>query len=363
MTRVQNGSLSHTRRSVIRAGAVMGGSLAGIAVGIPAANARQEATPGASPVVSQVGGTVTIYSGRSEELIGPAIELCSEATGVEAEVRYGQTAELAATIVEEGENSPASLYIAQDAGALGQLAQEGRLAELPESILARVDERFRSPDGQWVGLTGRARVLVYNTEILSEDELPESVFDLTNERWQGQVGWAPENGSFQAFVTAMRQVVGEEQTREWLEGMIANNAESFESNGAITRAVGAGEIPVGLVNHYYMYEVQAEEGEELPIANYYFPNGDVGSLINVAGAAVLQDAPDQEQALAMLDCLLSQDAQQYFADTTFEYPLIEGVEPVEELPPLSEIDSPDIDLSDLADLQGTLDLLRDVGAI
>lgn len=370
-----------TRRAVIRNGVFAGGGLAALVAGVRGAAAYQtesptvepdpEADPEADPVAEETpdgtplgaSGNLVIYSGRNEELIDPAIEMCSEATGVEAEVRYGQTAELAATILEEGENSPASLYIAQDAGALGQLAAEGRLAELPESILSRVDERFRSPDGEWLGITGRARVLVYNTEMVSEDELPASVFDLTNEQWQGKVGWAPENGSFQSFVTAMRQVAGDERTREWLEGMLANDAVTYESNGAITRAVAAGEIPVGLVNHYYKYEVQAEAGEELAIANYHFPDGDVGSLINVAGAGIVKDSPNQEQAVAILDCLLSEDAQRYFAETTFEYPLIEGVEPVAELKPLSEIESPDLDLSDLADLQGTLEMLAEVGAI
>ncbi len=321
------------------------------------------ASPAASPAMLGAAGELVVYSGRNEELIGPAIELCQEQTGVQAEVRYGQTAELAVTLIEEGENSPASLYIAQDAGALGQLAAEGRLAQLPEEILNRVDERFRSPDGVWVGISGRARVLVYNTDTLTEEDLPASVLDLTNEEWAGRVGWAPENGSFQAFVTALRQVEGEDGARAWLEGMLANDPVEFESNGAIVTAVANGEIPVGLVNHYYKYELQAELGEELPVENYFFPNGDIGSLVNVAGVGILEGSPNQEQALAIIDCFLQAEAQQYFAEATFEYPLIDDVEPAAELRPLDEIDSPEIDLSDLADLQGTLELLTEVGVL
>lgn len=308
-------------------------------------------------------GELVIYSGRNEELIGPAIEMCQQTTGVTAEVRYGQTAELAATILEEGENSPASLYIAQDAGALGQLAQEGRLTALPDELLSRVDERFRSPDGVWIGVSGRARVLVYNTELLPASDLPQSVLELTDPSWAGRVGWAPENGSFQSFITAMRQLLGEDETRTWLEEMLANEPVVFEGNGPIVRAVAAGEIPVGLVNHYYKYEIQAEEGQELPVENHFFPNGDVGSLVNVAGAAILADSPNQDQALAMIDCFLTADLQRYFAETTFEYPLLDGVPPAAELLPLDEIASPDLDLSNLADLQGTLELLTEVGAL
>ncbi len=350
-----------TRRQVLRAGAFGAVGIAGIGSGIRFASAQ--GTPGASPVVAQVGGSVTVYSGRNEELIGPAIDLAGELTGVSAEVRYGSTAEMAATLLEEGENTPASLYIAQDAGALGQLASEGLLAPLPEDILDRVDERFRSPDGLWVGISGRARVLVYNTDMVTEDQLPASVNDLTGEEWNGQVGWAPENGSFQSFITAFRVLEGDDAARQWLEDMIANGAVTFESNGAITRAVGVGEIPVGLVNHYYLYEVQKEDNTELPIANHFFDGGDPGSLVNVAGVGVLANGPDQEQAQAIVDAFLTPDIQTYFAETTFEYPLIEGVAAAPELRPLDEVASPDIDLSDLDDLQGTLELLAEAGAL
>lgn len=307
-------------------------------------------------------GTLTVYSGRSETFLGPLVPRIEALTGVDLEMRYGGTAELAAQILEEGDNSPAGLYIAQDAGALGELADDGRLMELPQDILDLVDPRFRSDNGQWVGLSGRARVAVYNTDALSEDDLPESVLDFTDSKWSGTLGWAPENGSFQSFVTALRIIEGEDAAREWLEGILANGPEVFESNGAITRAVAAGEIEVGLVNHYYLYEVEAEEGEQ-PIANYFFPGGDPGSLINVAGGGILTGSDQEEQALAVLRAFLSEDAQKYFASQTFEYPLIEGVEPAEGLKPLAEIESPEIDLSDLSDLQGTLELLAEVGAL
>lgn len=307
-------------------------------------------------------GTLTVYSGRSETFLGSLVPRIEALTGVELEMRYGGTAELAAQILEEGDNSPAGLYIAQDAGALGELADDGRLMELPQEILDLVDSRFRSDDALWVGLSGRARVAVYNTDALAAADLPASVLDFTDPTWNGRLGWAPENGSFQAFVTALRVLEGDDVARDWLEGMQANQPEVFENNASITRAVAAGEIDAGLVNHYYLYEIEAEEGEQ-PIANYFFPGGDPGSLVNVAGAGMLRESGQEDQALAVIRAFLSEDAQRYFATQTFEYPLIAGVEPVADLKPLSEIESPDIDLSDLSDLQGTLELLTDVGVL
>jgi iron(III) transport system substrate-binding protein len=356
-----------TRRSLLRMVSATG--IAALGMSVPSVLAQTptiEPDPEPDPVAEgspAAGGDLTVYSGRNETLVGALIEEAEDALGIDMGVRYGGTAELAATILEEGGNSPAGLFFAQDAGALGALAKEGRLQPLPQEILDRVDQRFRSPEGLWVGTSARARVLVYNTEQLNEEELPPSVFDLTDERWKGQIGWAPENGSFQAFITAMRLLQGEDETRQWLEAMIANEPVAFESNGPIVRAVAAGEISAGLVNHYYKYEIQAEEKTELPVENHFFASGDPGSLVNVAGVGVLADAENAEQAIALVDYLLTQPAQAYFSERTFEYPLIDGVSAVEELRPLQEIESPEIDLSDLDDLQGTLALLSELGLI
>jgi iron(III) transport system substrate-binding protein len=321
------------------------------------------AAVGRIPALAQDGGEVTVYSGRNENLIGPILEQFQEASGVTVTIRYGDTAEMAATILEEGDNSPADVFLAQDAGALGAIQKDGRFGDLAPEMLARVDPRFQSDTGQWVGLTGRARVAVYNTDMLAEAGLPASVEALVDDQWNGQVGWAPTNGSFQAFVTAFRVLKGEKAAAAWLEGMAANGAVTFEGNGPIVRAVGAGELPIGLVNHYYLYEIQAEENQSLPIANHFFEAGDVGSLVNVSGIGILSSASNVDQANQLVDYLLSEEAQTYFAQGTFEYPLIEGVEPVEDLRPLAEIGSPEIDLSDLSDLQGTLELLAETGIL
>ena len=306
---------------------------------------------------------LVIYSGRSEELAGPVFEQFEERSGIDVQVRYGETAELAATILEEGENSPADLYFAQDPGALGALDGEGRLTELPQGILDRVPAHFRADDGDWVGISGRARVVAYNTEELSEDELPDSIFDFTDPEWEGKIGWAPTNGSFQAFVTALRLLEGEDRAREWLEGIQANQPFEYPDNLTAVEGVPSGEAEVAFVNHYYLYQVMEEQGEDVPVRNYYLQGGDPGVLVLAAGAGILDTAQNPEAARSFLEYALSEEAQQYFADETYEYPLIEGVEVNEELVPLDEIQSPNIDLSNLDDLQGTLELLQETGVL
>jgi iron(III) transport system substrate-binding protein len=351
-----------TRRGVLR---LLGGSAAGLAFAGAAGSAAlaQGSTPttGGTP---GAGGSLTIYSGRNENLVGPLLERFGEESGVATEVRYAGTSELAQLLLEEGDDTPAGAFFAQDAGALGLLANEGLFQPLPQELLDRVDPRFRSPDGLWVGVSGRARVLVYNTDEVEEAELPASVLDLTDPAWRGRIGWAPENASFQAFVTALRVLEGDDAAREWLEGMLANEPVNFaDSNSAVVTAVGNGEVAVGLVNHYYLYAIKEEEGESFPIANHFFAEGDPGSLVNVAGVGVLADAEDADQALRFVEFLLGEEAQTYFAEETSEYALIPGVPTAEDLPPLDEVGSPEIDLSDLADLQGTLELLADVGVL
>ena len=366
------------RRDLVAATA--GALIMGLAGTLPTAaqsstpEAEAEADPTADPVADpeaspeahygEGAGDFTLYSGRNETLVGPLVERYAEEAGVKVDARYGGTGELAATILEEGDNTRASLFFSQDAGALGLLADEGRFAPLPSELLDRVEERFRDPQGRWVGVTGRARVLAYNTEVFATDDLPTSVQDLTDPSWTGRVGWAPENASFQAFITAFRLLDGDDAVRTWLEAMIANGTVNYgDSNIAIVQAIGNGEIDAGLVNHYYVYAVGREAGGDFPVANHFFAAGDPGSLINVAGIGLIEGADDAEAALAFADYLLSDEAQQYFATETFEYPLTEGVVAPEGLVPLNEIGHPDIELGELADLRGSLDLLSEVGLI
>lgn len=305
--------------------------------------------------------TLTIYSGRSEELVGPIIEQFREATGVDVEVRYGTTSEMAVTLLEEGDKSPADIFFAQDPGGLGAVSE--LMVPLPEDILERVDPRFRDPQRRWVGISGRARVIVYNNQRLTPNDLPDDLWAFTDPQWKGRVGWAPTNASFQTMVTAMRVTWGEQKTRQWLEGVLANEPIAYEKNTPIVAAVAAGEVDVGFVNHYYLYRLLQEEGESFPARNYFLPDGGPGSLVMVAGAGVLASSDNQETAHRFLRFMLSPVAQQYFATQTFEYPLVDGVRTPSDLPPLSALNPVQVDLADLADLEGTLRLLRDVGTL
>jgi iron(III) transport system substrate-binding protein len=322
----------------------------------------QEASTIMGAQVPFLSGDLTIYSGRSESLVGPLIDQFEQETGLNVEVRYGDTTEMAATILEEGSNSPADIYFAQDAGALGALAKAGRLSPIRESLLAQVEPRFRSPDGLWVGTSGRARTVVYNTANLTEADLPDDIFGFCDPQWQGRLGWAPTNGSFQAFVTALRVFEGEERAREWLECIQANNAQVYPKNTPIVEAAGNGEIDAGFVNHYYLFRFLAED-PDFPAANYYPRAGGIGTMVNVAGVGIVDVTDNQEAAEAFVAFLLRESSQQFFNAETNEYPLTGNLELNPLLAPLNSLNTPDIDLSNLDDLDGTLQLLQELGIL
>ncbi len=313
--------------------------------------------------VPAVPGSLVVYSGRSENLVAPIIAQFAEATGIHVEVKYGSTSEIAATLLEEGANSPADVFFAQDPGGLGAVANAGLFTPLPEDLLSKVSAEFRSPNDLWMGVSARARVVVYNTETLTPADLPADIWDFIDAQWDGRLGWAPTNGSFQAMVTAMRAAWGEDKTREWLEGIQANHPKAFEGNAQLVEAVGAGEVEVGFVNHYYLYRFLKEHGESFQARNLFLPGGGPGSLVMVAGAGRLASGPNEANALKFLDFLISTVAQQYFAGQTYEYPLVEGVNLQAGLPPLAELNRLEIDMADLDDLAGTTQLLQTAGVL
>lgn len=313
-------------------------------------------SPGTEP------GEITVYSGRSEELVGPLLEQFENTTGIRVVARYGDTAEMAATILEEGDRSPADIFLAQDAGALGAVARAGNLGPIDPGAIGGVPSRFRARDGSWVGISGRARTVVYHTGRLRAADLPDSIRGFTDPRWKGKIGWAPTNGSFQAFVTALRLIDGEEGARRWLAAIKANEARTYPGNNPIVQAVAAQEIEIGFVNHYYLLNLKKED-PSVAAANYFFKGGDPGGLVNVAGVGILRTTKAKEAARAFVQFLLSEDAQRYFAEQTSEFPLIDGVPAPQGLPTLGELQPPDVDLSDLEDLEGTLRLLEEVGLV
>lgn len=303
--------------------------------------------------------TLTIYSGRSKSLVEPIIKQFEEKSGIQVEVSFGGTTQLAAALLTEGDKSPAALFWAQDAGALGAVSKKAMFEKLPESILTQVPSGFRDAEGFWIATSGRARVLAYAPERVKEGEFPQSIFDLTQPAWKGRVGWAPTNASFQAFVTSLRVQVGEEKTAEWLRGMKANGVKRYAKNTPIIEALAAGEIDVGLPNHYYLLRFKSKDAN-FPVAQTFFKVSDPGNLVNIAGIGLLKSSNNKEAALKFVEFLLSSKAQQYFTNDVFEYPVIDGVTPHADLLPVSELLqlAPTFNLNDMDDLEGTVELLR-----
>ena len=304
---------------------------------------------------------LVVYSGRSKGLVHPIIKQFEKETGITVKVRYGNTAQLAVALLEEGEKSPADLFWAQDAGALGAVSKHGIISgALPESVLSKVPAKFRNADGTWTATSGRARVLAYAPERVKAEELPNSIFDLTDAKWKGRVGWAPQNASFQAFVTAMRVLEGEAKAEEWLRGMKANGAKSYPKNTPIIRALAAGEIDLGLPNHYYLMRFKKSDSG-FPVEQAFFGAGDPGNLVNIAGIGILKSSSHTEEVSSFVEYLLSPKVQQFFISEVFEYPVTEaGIPSAKLLPPDELIKlTPEINLEKLDDLEGTLKLLRE----
>ena len=308
-------------------------------------------------------GELVVYSGRKESLVGAIIEQFRVATGIDVKVKYGKTGEIAATILEEGKNSPADVFFAQDPGGLGAVANANMFKVLSNDITEQVPTWAKSDKSLWVGISGRARAVVYNTANVDPADLPDTLEGFTDPKWKGRIGWPPTNGSFQAMVTAMRVKWGEDKTREWLKGIQANEPIVYPKNTPTVAAAGAGEVDVGFVNHYYLYRFLASEGDNFGARNHYLAGDGPGSLVLVAGAGILSTGKNQDNAEKFLNFMLSKVAQQYFAGQTYEYPVVEGVKVSRLLVPLAEVTKAEIDMADLEDLAGTQALLRDLGLI
>ena len=307
--------------------------------------------------------SITLYSGRGEDLVQPVVDLCAEQIGVEIKTRYGDSAEMLLLLQEEGKNTPADVYLSQGAGFLGVLSAENALLPLDDAITSRVsNSNLISPANDWIGVSGRARTVAYNTNILSADDLPESFTGFADPKWSGRIGWAPTNASFQDHVTALRGLLGDDATRAWLSDMVANNPIAYDGNTAILEGVASGEVDIGFVNHYYLYRF-LEEDPSFPVANHFFDNGDPGALINVAGAGITVHSQHAETAQRLLECLLSTEVQNYFASTNFELPVVDDATPWSDLPKVDTLTLPTFDLNLLADVQGTVDMLVEVGAL
>ena len=305
-----------------------------------------------------VSGPVVIYSGRGESLVGELFERVEAETGVEVEVRYGDTPELVTLMLTEGAQSPADMIFAQDSGHLGALAERDLLRPITTSLLAEVDPRFQDAEGRWIGTSGRARVLVHNTSVT---DLPTKLAELGDPKWKGKLGWAPGNGSFQSHVSALRHIWGEEETRAWLEAVKANEPQVYPKNSPQVEAAHVGEISLGWVNHYYLHKKKTEGYQA---ANWSFPEaGDAGNVLMLAGVGVRAGSQRIEQAEKVIAWLVSEDVQGWFAQNTLEYPVRPGVPTHPDVPALDSLQLAEIEQAWLADLAPTRAMLQDLGLI
>ena len=303
---------------------------------------------------------LTIYSGRSEEFIAPFFDQWQAESGIKLNIRYGDSAELAAQILEEGKNSPADLFLSQDAGSLGAVAAADLFTTLPDGVATSIPATYIAAKRQWVGVTGRARVFAYSPTLKT---LPQSVTDLTSPAYKGILGIAPSNSSFQAFVTALINAEGEAAAEKWLKGLKSNGVKIYAKNSGIVEAIDKGEIQIGLVNHYYIWEVSEGLGREIKVKNGFFRAGDIGNLINVSGAGVLASSKKYSAAEDLINFLTSQKVQEDFVSKTHEYSLLAGATSPAGLPTLLEIGAPTIDLEALKNISVTQDLLVKVGLL
>jgi len=324
--------------------------------------------PGGTPMADMpsLSGELTVYSGRGEFLVGQLIEFIEERNPeLDLSVRYGGAADLANQIRTEGQSSPADVFFTVNAGILGLLANDGRLQSLPDDVLAIGREGYQDPEGRWIGTSGRVRAVPYNTDALSEGDIPDDILNFPGaDVLSDDMGWATTYGSFQGFVTVMRIRNGEQRTREWLRGMVDLGIQQYSDEFRVAQAVADGEIRAGFTNHYYVIRVL--DGRPDAPLDMTFTENDAGSFFNVAGAGVVDTASDATLAANFVRHLLSAEAQDYFAQSaTFEYPMIPEVEPIERLPDFDELNPPDLDLAEFAkaDINETIDLLEEEGVL
>lgn len=340
----------------------------------------QTSTTPASPEVVEVEkdpGKLVIYSGRKESLVGPIIDQFSQATGIEVSVKYGSSAPIAALLMEEGDKTPADIFYAQDPGAIGSV--ESMLQPISMDVLTKtvtaedgstskedvVPPWAKSPEALWTGITGRARVVVYNTAELSESDLPGSMQGFCDAKWKGRIGWAPSNSSFQTMITAMRQEWGEEKTKSWIECIRDNEAKVYPKNTPQVEAAAKDEIDIGFVNHYYLYKfvLDKAEGDQFAARNYHPRDGGPGAMIMVSAAGILKTSANTENAEKFISFMTSKVAQSYFANSTREYPLVSGVKTHPLITPYDDINNPNISLASLSDIAGSAQMLKDAGVL
>lgn len=342
-----------------------GGSGATTDTTVPAETTTTADTVGTTTTATsvEVSGRLVIYSARNEPLIQPVLDaFAAQNPAVEIVLKSGKNGELANALAEEKANPQADLFITTELLTVQSLAAEGVFQAYRSPAAVAIPAELLGPNDLWTGLTRRARVIMYNTDLVTPEEAPTSIFDLVDPKWKGQIAAADStNGSMQAQVAAMRALLGEEPTLEWLEGLLANEVTFFGGHTDVRKAVGAGEFKIGLVNHYYYYLQQAEGS---PVGIVFPDQGDaeIGVLTNATAAGVIAGSANPAAAEALVDFLLSSEGQKLFAEANYEYPLVAGVALHPDVQPLDDLRMADVDVAAAAlDLDGTFALIEKSG--
>ncbi|MBL91374.1 MAG: iron ABC transporter substrate-binding protein [Myxococcales bacterium] len=320
----------------------------------------KEPTDAVAATKNEQRDSITLYSGRSQVLIEPLLTEFTQRTGIKVDVRYDKsTQNLATRLLSEGAQSKADVFFAQDSGYLGALAKQNVLAQLPEALLALVPATHRDAQGKWIATSGRARVLVYDPSAVQPDDLPKTLSELTDSKWKDKLGWAPGNASFQAHVSALRHLWGEEKAAEWLSKIKDLNPKTYPKNSPQVKGVSNGEIQIGWVNHYYLHKLKAAN-PELKAANYSFSQAqDAGNVMMLSGIGIVSHSKKKEAAQKLVEHLLSEKSQQHFTTKIYEYPTRTGIKANAALPDISSLMS-HVPQEHLADVGGTLKMLRDL---
>lgn len=309
------------------------------------------------------GPYITVYNAQHEELIEEIAPGFTEKTGIDVKLRNGDDFELANQLVQEGDASPADVFLTENSPAMSLVDSRGLFAPLDERTLGQVAGQFSPTNGHWMGFAARSTVLIYNTANVSDEELPDSILELTEPQWAGRVAFSPSGADFQAIVSAVLELEGEAATAAWLEGLAANG-EVYDGNNVVMEAVDAGEVDVGIIYHYYWYRDQKEAGENSSNSSlYFFDDQDPGAFVSVSGAGVLASSEKQNDAEKFVRYLSSVEGQQTLADSyALEYPLNPQVQLDPPVKPFDELEPPRVDISGLNGPK-VIELMQDAGLL
>lgn len=304
---------------------------------------------------------LVVYNAQHEPLLKELAPAFTEETGIEVELRNGKDLEMSNQIVAEGKASPADVFLTENSPAMSQVEAAGLFDELPAGILDVIPEQYRPVSGLWTGFVARSTVLVYNTEQVQEADLPASLLDLAKPEWKDRISFSPTGADFQAIVAAVLELEGEEATKAWLEGIKANG-KVYDGNNLVLEAVDSGEVEVGIVYHYYWERDRKENGDVSDqSAQHYFTGGDPGAFVSVSGAGILKSSDMKAEARKFVEFLVEKKGQQVLADSyALEYPLNPEVELDGVTKPFSELQPPQVNVSDL-DAETVVDLMTEVG--